>query len=458
MSILRRAVRISIFAVFAAAGGCTQTEQITVECVVDGDCREGVCRNGVCRGASVVDDTDVTALDAAEASGDASEQFADAGDLGRLGDPCDDDTDCASSLCVPTPTDGYCTIACNGECPDPAYRCGADARGNAVCLVTTTAECPDGAFCEPGSSQRDAAMCGACNEGQRERSRVCGADCRHGAWSEWSACASEATCAPGDVEHNEEACVGCGGGTRSRSRECDTASCTWGEWSAFGACEGGDSTAECSAGESQVNNESCGPCGTGTREQVRSCLEASCTWTDWSDWSDCSAPPDRCEPGATDTAVEACGCGGSRTRSRACVAGCTWAPWGDWSECSASSPVCSPGAVERQSEGCGNCGTRERTRTCAADGCGWGDWTDWGGCNGSGPCSPGARDQSDCDGCSERVCNSSCQWGACQLDAGAACEWRSGRHWRCCGGSRWQYCLSTCQWSSDCATCSGCGC
>jgi hypothetical protein len=437
---------------------CTRVDQITVQCVTDDDCQRGSCRDGICRIDEPNDDIGAIDDDAA-GSGDAAAGVADAGDLGRLGDPCAEDAECESSICVPTPTVGYCTVTCNGECPDPAYRCGADARGNAVCLVTTTDACPGGAFCDPGAVQRDESLCGDCNEGRRTRTRVCTDECRNGDWGGWSPCATEATCAPGETESIDEVCTGCGGGTRSQTRSCNGATCVWDEWSDFGPCEGGDAGALCSAGEVQVENEACGGCGTGTRERTRTCDAASCDWGAWSEWTACAMPPDRCTPGEPGREETSCGgCGGTQSRTRACLAGCTWAPWSDWSTCSAGAAVCSPGAVERRSQGCGNCGTQEQTRTCAADGCSWGEWSGWGACNGSGPCSPGAHDQSDCGGCSERVCNSSCQWSACQLDAGAACEWNAGRNWRCCGGGRWQYCLSTCQWSTDCAACTGCGC
>ncbi|MFT6398585.1 MAG: hypothetical protein ACJAYU_003344 [Bradymonadia bacterium] len=59
------------------------------------------------------------------------------------------------------------------------------------------------------------------------------------------------------------------------------------------------------------------------------------------------------------------------------------------------------------------------------------------------------------------MCSGSCTWSSCGLRSGASCMYESGTNWRCCGGSRWQFCLGPaydCQWSPDCALCSGCGC
>jgi hypothetical protein len=53
------------------------------------------------------------------------------------------------------------------------------------------------------------------------------------------------------------------------------------------------------------------------------------------------------------------------------------------------------------------------------------------------------------------VCTGSCQWGGCTLKPGNACEWQSGYNHRCCwygGNDGFQWCLSSCQWSTACAT------
>lgn len=109
--------------------------------------------------------------------------------------------------------------------------------------------------------------------------------------------------------------------------------------------------------------------------------------------------------------------------------------------------ACAPGA----SRACGNCGRQTCGSECA-----------WGACSGSGACAPGQRRAGSCDACSEQVCSGACQWGGCQLRGGAACEYRSGRNTRSCSRCRCglQWCLATCQWSTDCTscctTCGGC--
>ncbi len=81
----------------------------------------------------------------------------------------------------------------------------------------------------------------------------------------------------------------------------------------------------------------------------------------------------------------------------------------------------------------------------------------------SAECTPPAVDATGCDPCSERVCGSDCTFGTCQLKATSQCEHISGTNWRCCGSSSWQFCLSSCQWSTACevtgsaACCTGSG-
>ncbi|MEZ4376271.1 MAG: hypothetical protein R3B07_36035 [Polyangiaceae bacterium] len=103
---------------------------------------------------------------------------------------------------------------------------------------------------------------------------------------------------------------------------------------------------------------------------------------------------------------------------------------------------CQPGVQE--TEDCGNCGSR--TRTCQQD-C---TWDTWSGCGNEGPCAPGTTQAGGCDGCSQQVCQNDCSWGGCELKAGNECDWNMGHHWRCCGVDSWQFCLSSCKWSTAC--------
>jgi hypothetical protein len=189
--------------------------------------------------------------------------------------------------------------------------------------------------------------------------------------------------------------------------------------------------------------------------------EPDATVEDEPDVGPVCTPLDDCmDETASDVETESCGdCGGGmRSRTRRCdVEACTWGEWGEWGACACATPT------ETDSRGCGNCnaGSQSRSRTCQASSCTWSAWSDFGACSGGGACSPGQRRASgSCDPCEEEVCSSSCTWnGSCALRGGAACRWESGTNWRCCGGSRWQFCLpGSCQWSTDCATCSGCGC
>jgi hypothetical protein len=80
-------------------------------------------------------------------------------------------------------------------------------------------------------------------------------------------------------------------------------------------------------------------------------------------------------------------------------------------------------------------------------------------------CSPGTTDAVGCDICSTSSCDNTCQWGTCSLLPGNECEWQGGyNHQDCvctqysCGASQWQWCLSSCFWSTDCACCDQTGC
>ncbi|NUN12296.1 MAG: hypothetical protein HUU55_01525 [Myxococcales bacterium] len=134
------------------------------------------------------------------------------------------------------------------------------------------------------------------------------------------------------------------------------------------------------------------------------------------------------------------------TKSRTCTASCAW---GEWSGCSGG--PCVPGQTETQTQACGNCGKQSRTRTCET-GCTWGAWGAWGGCGSQGVCSPNTKQP--CPDCQEQVCLSNCTWSACQLKAGAACVWKNGTNYQCCGKGKWQFCSKECQWF-PCANCAG---
>jgi len=124
--------------------------------------------------------------------------------------------------------------------------------------------------------------------------------------------------------------------------------------------------------------------------------------------------------------------------------------------------ACSPGAQRMVS--CGNCGTETDTCTMA---CQWAA----GACVGSGPCSPGVTQPGTCDQCSQQTCGNNCQWSACALKPGNACEYKGGKNFKPCNcpwiGSKTfnaggfpvtcqvaeigQQCLARCQWDPSCS-------
>jgi hypothetical protein len=170
--------------------------------------------------------------------------------------------------------------------------------------------------------------------------------------------------------------------------------------------------------------------------------------------NDAGPCPGECAPGEMGSETQACGqCGeGTQTRTRTCGADCRWGAFGTFGNCMTGA-TCTPGQTDREMRACGNCGTESRTRSCNTTTCTWGAFGAFGGCGGQGECAPGATRAGGCDGCSHQVCSGSCNWSGCQLRGGNECEWRNGTHFRCCGVDHWQFCLSSCRWSADCADC-----
>ena len=176
----------------------------------------------------------------------------------------------------------------------------------------------------------------------------------------------------------------------------------------------------------------------------------------------CNLPPTTLES-------EACGaCGaGMRTRTLQLMEDCSYAA-SEWSACDAQTQ-CAPGQVEMGQQACGACSTgkQTRSRTCSGDTCTWGAWGAWGACGGvTAACTPGQTSAcSNGDSCGQRVCNSKCAWDGCTPKISGGClrigpgHTDEGSNFRCCGSDKWQFCLSTCHWSTSCEACgSECSC
>ncbi|MEM7604052.1 MAG: hypothetical protein AAF411_01745 [Myxococcota bacterium] len=163
------------------------------------------------------------------------------------GERCDRVVGCVPSSPQPdasVPVDAASVDAAVDAAPD------ADPRDEGVegPVDPLDAGCDGSSCCACDPAQVDTRSCGNCGV----QTRVCGGDCR---WGAWGACSGEGVCDPGSTE--EEACGRCG----TRGRACN-ASCGWDAWS---ACSG---EGVCSAG----STESCG----GTC-QARTCSD-SCEW------------------------------------------------------------------------------------------------------------------------------------------------------------------------------------
>lgn len=292
-----------------------------------------------------------------------------------------------------------------GECDSGAWACETQTSVNCVgdlgdLAYNSCGECTTFDNCSPGETQERPSAC----PGGEAETRVCSDVCR---WSDWTCDAPATICTPHAIETEDRGCGDCAEGTQSRTRACAADGTSWLPWSAWGACR---TSAACAPGETDSQTQSCGVCPGGSQTRTRGCDAATCSWGDWSPYGACEGESGSCSPGDTDSQTRSCSCGGDESR----------------------------------------------TRTCN-DSCDWGGWSGWSGCSG-GECTPGDTRAGSCDGCSEQVCNDSCRWSGCQLRTGNACDWERGTNWRCCATNGWQFCLSSCQWSTDCAPCTGCGC
>lgn len=341
--------------------------------------------------------------------------------------------------------------------PHLAHVASALVRALVACALVA---CASGAGVDPmrgrdGSTQldRDATVSGACAP-----------ECAPGAECVGGRCIMPGTDRDGDGVPAEVDCDDLDDGigtetTRSCVSACGTGteSCLAGAWSACTAPE----LCDCTPG-SAPRDVACGLCG--TQQQI-------CEDGIWANAGACSGEG-ACMPGEIEREPEACGaCGrGTRERTRSCGADCQWGAFGAFGACSdPGATECTEGDTQTEERACGNCELGRQTRTRRCDGsCSWGAWSEWSSCSGGGICAPGStRACADrASPCTQQVCSASCTWSACGLVPGAACDYVSasgvaGGRWRCCGGagsSQWQFCLNSCQWSTDCASCSGCGC
>jgi hypothetical protein len=227
---------------------------------------------------------------------------------------------------------------------------------------------------------------------------------------------------------------------------------------------GGPTPEGCGAVACETQNDCVGQLGC-----PAACIEGSCVCvgvaTDGG-VDDVDAGECECAPGATEDETQPCGmCGeGTQTRPRTCGEDCHWMA-GEWGTC-ATAATCTPGQTDSNTRACGNCdtGSQRRTRSCDDATCTWGGWSSWGSCSGGGTCSPGAT-RTGCDPCGVEVCSDSCHWGSCRPRSGTEClrirpgtSGPEGTNRECCGAGKWHFCLSSCNWSATCETCSGCDC
>lgn len=334
--------------------------------------------------------------------------------------PCESESTCSAEGCVAIPYPPLGTPPDTPSGRDGGTRLEADGSTFDQCVPACASgvECVDGVCVSGVDLDDDGVDAGVdCDDtdasvgstGSRECTSACGTGVERCVAGSWSSCSApeDCDCTPSSPPRT----VGCGNCGRQQ-QVCDS-----GVWTNVGDCS---SEGVCLPTTVERETESCGACGLGRRERSRSCNE-SCVWTDWAPFGACTME---------------------------------------------GSSECMDGEVQTEERACGNCnfGRQSRTRTCSAS-CSWGPWSDFSACSGGGMCAPG--ETRSCEGrastCTQQVCGATCVWGGCGLLPGAQCDYVSaggtaGGRYRCCGASRWQFCMSTCQWDTACTTCSGCGC
>ncbi len=366
------------------------------------------------------------------------------------GDPCSVADKCAAGKCAGKPMDcsgkdGPCTqgLCSQGACivaPKP----GICDDGNAC---TDQDTCLEGAC--SGKAKSCAGFDGPCTVGVCE-SGVCSSAPKPSSCDDGNPCTTADSCASGSCKGSPMDCSSlngpCGKGI------CQQGQCVAQPSNSGGVCTDGN---PCTTGDVCAN----GQCG--GKAVDCSYLNDACGTAVCSGGQCIKNNQGVCKPGEVQSENQGCGSCGTQSRTRTCSSQCGWGGWSAWGTCGGQG-VCAPGQTDSQSQGCGNCGTQSRSRTCTAQ-CGWGAYGSWGGCGGQGPCTPGATDFNCGDVCLAKVCQSNCQWGGCGLKPGAACAFKNGSNYKCCGTKKWQFCAgkndggtAACQWYPCQSTTSAC--
>jgi hypothetical protein len=150
----------------------------------------------------------------------------------------------------------------------------------------------------------------------------------------WWVCLLASSCAPSkfdDLTESEPSRPRCDGGT------CPDASLDAAVPGEAGpepeppACDA--AALVCVAAEQDQEVEACGHCEKGVRTRTRPCT-AGC-WGAWSAWSECAYAAEVCDPAETaETRSVDCPTCGSKQQRRTCMAAsCTWSAWEDTSRC-----------------------------------------------------------------------------------------------------------------------------
>ena len=219
-----------------------------------------------------------------------------------------------------------------------------------------------GQMCPPGEAHEEQRACGDC--GSQRRGRLCSSD---GTWPDWpddawSACIDEGVCTPGDTDQQVRACGSCG--SQKRTLSC-TSACAWDDDATWSTCE---STPVCSPGQYFVDPvpTTCGSlCGNQYRRKP--CLADGCDWGAWEDFGGCVDERD-CSPRQVQMEQDSCGDCGTKSGTRTCLSTCTWPTSPTWGGCQGEGE-CKPGSEQwRTDVACGDCDGRETSkRTCRSD-------------------------------------------------------------------------------------------
>ena len=373
--------------------------------------------------------------------------------------------------------------------------CNGEKSMNETCSSCCPADCVWGSWqnwchcsksCNGGIQTRKrhvakAESCGGTCPGVASFTRTCNTqccprDCKWMKWGPWGHCfyGDQNFCGKGNHTRIRQykqtsfcggkSCIGSTTEVKGCSKCCPS-NCSWGGWSAWGACSKSCGSGTQNRSRSVATNATCGGRCDGPSRVIQSCNKqccpANCIWAPWQNWCPCSKT---CGGGVQTRKrkklkAESCGgeCPGDSSYSKMCNTGCCprhciWGTWGSWESCFyGDGKFCGNGTRSRvhihsQSAYCGGSTCKGPVKEnvecykCCPKNCVWEAWSAWSDCSKS--CGGGTQTKkrkisapATCDGSCKgyssitQACNRQC----CPYD----CIWKKWSSWsKCMSGKK----------------------